>query len=114
MTDPLEAKDRNARGQGQGPRTQAQVFSKKKLVFRNFFLAIYRENRCSKNFSGTPQTFNNSKSSAVLEPRTVQFLRTWGFETKAKDLTFEAKDFKMEAKDSTSASDACAKVTSWF
>ena len=35
-TDPLEAKDRNARGQGQGSRTQAQVFSKKK-VFKNFF-----------------------------------------------------------------------------
>ena len=30
-TNPLEAKDRNARGQGPGPRTQAQVFSK------NFF-----------------------------------------------------------------------------
>ena len=29
-TDPLEAKDWNARGQGQGPRTQPQVFSKKK------------------------------------------------------------------------------------
>ena len=29
-TDPLEAKDRNARGQGQGPRKQTQVFSKKK------------------------------------------------------------------------------------
>ena len=28
-TDPLEAKDKNARGQGQGPRTQAQVFLKK-------------------------------------------------------------------------------------
>ena len=33
-TDPLEAKDRNARGQG--PRTQPQVFSKKK-VFKIFF-----------------------------------------------------------------------------
>ena len=29
-TDTLEAKDRNARGQDQGPRTQAQVLSKKK------------------------------------------------------------------------------------
>ena len=38
-TEPLEAKDRNARGQGQGPRTQAQVFSKKK-VFKNFFQVI--------------------------------------------------------------------------
>ena len=28
-TDTLEAKDRNARGQGQGPRSQAQVLSKK-------------------------------------------------------------------------------------
>ena len=27
-TDPLEAKDRNVRGQGQGPRTQVQMFSK--------------------------------------------------------------------------------------
>ena len=26
--DPLEAKDRNARGQGHGPKTQAQVLSK--------------------------------------------------------------------------------------
>ena len=39
-TEPLEAKDRNARGQGQGPRTPAQVFSKKKKVFKNFFQAI--------------------------------------------------------------------------
>ena len=29
-TDTLEAKDRNVWGQGQGPRTQAQVFSEKK------------------------------------------------------------------------------------
>ena len=49
-TDTLEAKDRNARGQG--PRTQAQVFS------------------------GAPQNFNNQKNSAVLEPRTGQFSRT--------------------------------------
>ena len=31
----LEAKDRSSRGQG--PRTQAQVFSKKEKVFQNFF-----------------------------------------------------------------------------
>ena len=36
-TDALEAKDRNARGQGQGPRTQAQVLSKKKKgLHKNF------------------------------------------------------------------------------
>ena len=39
-TDPLEAKDRNARGQGQGPRTQAQAFSKKKKSSKIFLQAI--------------------------------------------------------------------------
>ena len=37
-TDTLEAKDRNARGQG--PRTQPQVLSKKKKLFKKFFQAI--------------------------------------------------------------------------
>ena len=32
------------------------------------------------------QNFNGSKNSAVLEPRTGQFSRTYGFEAKAKDL----------------------------
>ena len=35
-TDTLEAKDRNARGQGQGPRTQPQVFSTKKGLQKFF------------------------------------------------------------------------------
>ena len=62
-----------------------------------------KQKRCSQIFcevSGVFQrNFNCSKNSAVLEPRTGQFSRTWGFEAKAKDLTFEAKakakDFKM-------------------
>ena len=46
-TDPLEAKDRNARGQGQGPRTQPQVFSEKKGLQKSFsgnlqFIGIVR------------------------------------------------------------------------
>ena len=36
-TDPLEAKDRNARGQGQGPRKQAPAFSEKKRSSKIFF-----------------------------------------------------------------------------
>ena len=36
-TDPLEAKDWNARGQGQGLRTQAQVFFKNKKRSSKFF-----------------------------------------------------------------------------
>ena len=90
-TDTLEAKDRNARGQG--PRTQAQVLSKKKKekglhkiflgdlqkkkkVFTKIFQAISTKKRFPKNFSSAPRCFNNSKNSAVLEPRTGQFSRT--------------------------------------
>ena len=75
-TDTLEAKDRNARGQGQGPRTQAQVLSKKKKVFTKIFQALSTKKPFPKNFSSAPQNFNNSKNTAVLEPRTGQFSRT--------------------------------------
>ena len=42
-TDTLEAKDRNARGQG--PRTQAQVLSEKKKVFTKIFQAISKKKK---------------------------------------------------------------------
>ena len=80
-----------------------QAISKKK-VFKNFFQAISKrgeQKRSSQIFrevSGVfQQNFNGSKNSAVLEPRRGQLSRTWGFEAKAKDMTFEAtaKDFKM-------------------
>ena len=57
-TDTLEAKDRNARGQGQGPRTQAQVLSKKKKkVFTKIFQAISKTKKMSsqKFFKRSPQ-----------------------------------------------------------
>ena len=43
------------------------------------------------------QILTVQKNSAVLEQRTEQFSRTWGFNPKTKDLIFEAKtkDFKM-------------------
>ena len=74
-----------ARGQGQPfrgqtlsrPRTQAQVLSKKK-VFTKIFQAVSTKKRFPKNFSSAPQNFNNSKNTAVLEPRTGQFSRTRG------------------------------------
>ena len=72
---------------------------KKKKVFTKIFQAISTKKRFPKNFSSVPQNFNIPKNSAVLEPRTGQFSRTWGLEAKAKakDLTFEAKakNFKM-------------------
>ena len=68
---------------------------KKKKVFTKIFQAISTKKPFPKNFSTAPQNFNFPKNSAVLEPRTGQFSRTWGLE--AKDLTFEAKakDFKI-------------------
>ena len=49
---------------------------KKKKGFPKIFQAISTKRRFPKNFSSTPQNFNNSKNSAVLEPRTGQFSRT--------------------------------------
>ena len=49
---------------------------KKKKIFTKIFQAIPTKKRFLKNFSSAPQNFNNSKNSAVLEPRTGQFLRT--------------------------------------
>ena len=70
---------------------------KKKGLHKNFSGDLQKKKRFPKNFPSAPQNFNNSKDSAVLEPRTGQFSRTGGLEAKAKDLTFEAKakDFKM-------------------
>ena len=49
-TDTLEAKDRYARGQGQGPRTQAQVLSKKKRSSQKFFKRSPQKNVFQKIF----------------------------------------------------------------
>ena len=107
-----EAKDslsenRHSRGQGQEcsrprPRTKDisasalqkkkkvftkifQAISEKKKVFTKIFQAISTKKRFPKYFSSALQNFNNSKNSAVLEPRTGQFSGTWGLEAKAKD-----------------------------
>ena len=48
----------------------------KKKVFTKIFQAISTKKRFPNNFSSAPQNFNNSKNTAVLEPRTGQFSRT--------------------------------------
>ena len=91
--------DRHSRGQGQEclrlrPKTKntsASALQKKKKLHKNFsgdlqkkkkkvftkiFQAISTIKRFPKIFSSTPQNFNNSKNSAVLEPRTGKFSRT--------------------------------------
>ena len=89
------SEDRHFRGQGlecSRPRTKdtsASALQKKKGLHKNFlgnlqekkvftkiFLAISPKKRFPKNFSSAPRTFNNSKNSAVLDPRTGQFSRT--------------------------------------
>ena len=85
-TDPLEAKDRKAHGQR--PKTPAQVLSKKrysekffrrspeKTVFQNIFQKLYKL---------LTQIIVLSSSRGQDNFRGLE----------AKDLTFEAKDFKM-------------------
>ena len=53
-----------------------QAISKKKKVFTKIFQAISTKKRFPNSFSSAPQNFNDSKNSAVLEPRTGQFSRT--------------------------------------
>ena len=104
-TDTLEAKDRNARGQGQGPRTQAQVLSKKKRSSQKFFRRSPKKRSSQKFFTRSPQKNVFQKIFQPLhEILTIQKIvlsssrgqaNFRGLE--AKDLTFEAKakDFKM-------------------
>ena len=93
------SEDRHSRGQGQEcsrprPRTKdtsASALQKKKVctkIFQaiskkekkrssqKFFKRFPQKNVFQKNFSSDTQNFNNSKNTAVLEPRTGQFSRT--------------------------------------
>ena len=72
-TDPLEAKDRNARGQGQGHKRKC---FQKKNIFKNFFQAFSSKKGLLKFFFRRFTKFQQFKKSAVLELRTGQFSRT--------------------------------------
>ena len=50
--------------------------SQNKGLHKNISGDLQKIKTSSKDFSGAPQNFNNSKNSAVLEPRTGQFSRT--------------------------------------
>ena len=104
---------------GECSRIQVQVLSKKRSskkifqaipqkktkrkVFKKIFHVISKRGKQKKSsrifreVSGVFQLhFNRSKkNSAVLEPRTENFSRTWGFEAKALTFEAKAKDFKM-------------------
>ena len=74
-TDTLEAKDQGHKRSALQKKRSSQKFfrrSQKKKVFAKIFPAISTKKRFPKNVSSIPQNFNNSKDSAVLEPRTGQ------------------------------------------
>ena len=95
---PRPRTQKKIRGQGQGQPFRGQTFSKprtgmleakaqdqghkrkcsppQKKVLTKIFQAISTKKRFPKNFSGAPQNFNNSKNSAVLDPRTGQLSKT--------------------------------------
>ena len=68
-TGMLEVK---AKDQGHKRKTECS----QKKGFQKNLKAISRKKRLPRNFSGTPQNFNNSRNSAVLEPRTGEFSRS--------------------------------------
>ena len=74
-----------AKAKDQGHKAQVLSKKKKKKLFTKIFQAISTKKRFPKNFSSAPQNFNIPKNTAVLEPRTGQFSRTWGLEAKAKN-----------------------------
>ena len=94
------SEDRHSRGQRQKcsrPRTKdtgaSVLIKQKRKTSSKFFFRRSpieenkkRSSQISRKVSGVfIKNFNNSKSSAVLEPRTGQFSRTWGLETKTKN-----------------------------
>ena len=60
-TDTLEAKDRNARGQSQGPRTQEHVLYKKKRSSQKFFKRSPQKNVFQKIFQALHKILTNQK-----------------------------------------------------
>ena len=55
---------------------KCKCFPKKKDLKKFFSVDLQKKNGLEKHFSADLQNFNHSKNSAVLEPRTGQFLRT--------------------------------------
>ena len=84
---PRPRTQKKSEAKAKNQRHKCKCFPKKK-VLKIFFRSISKKkkNGVEKHFSPDPQNFKHSKNSAVLESRTGQFSRTWGFEAKAKDL----------------------------
>ena len=73
-TDPLEAKDRNARGQGKRLKTQTQVFSKKKGL-QIFFQTISKKSVFKQIFQAISERGIQKRSSQVFRKVSNEILR---------------------------------------
>ena len=112
-TDTLEAKDRNARGQGQGPRTQsASALKKKKGLHKNFsgdlqtkkkkerssqkfFKRSPLKNVFQKIFQALHKILTFQKLVLSSSRGQANFRELEASRPRPKELTFEAKHFKI-------------------
>ena len=73
----LEAKTKDTKkSEAKDQEHKRKCFPKKKDLKNFFSVDPPKKNSLEKHFSADLQNFNHSKNSAVLEPRTGQFLRT--------------------------------------
>ena len=80
-----------------------KIFFRAKKIFKHFFSRRSQLEETKKEvfadfpqgFRRFPSKFLRFKISAVLEPRTEQFSRTWGFEAKAKDFKMCPRGFHL-------------------
>ena len=118
-TDTLEAKDRNARGQGQGPRTQAQVLSKKKKrSSQKFFKRFPQKNVFQKIFSSASKiVLSSSRGQANFRGLEASRPRTWPSRPRPRTSKCVLEDV-LEAKDvledSTSVNYRCLQFPKIF
>ena len=78
-TGMLEAKDQGYNALQKQKKSSEKIFrrsQKQKRSSEKIFRRFPEKKLFSKKIFGAPHTFNNSKNSAVLEPRTGQFSRT--------------------------------------
>ena len=103
-TDTFEAKDRNDRGQGQGPRTPAQVLSEKKRSLQKFFKRSPQKNVFQKIFQALQKiltiqkiVLSSSRGQANIRGLEASRPRTWPSRPRPRTSKCVLKDV-LEAK----------------
>ena len=108
-----KAKDQGHKHKCSPKKRSSQKFfwrSPKKRSSQNFSSDLHKKT-FPKNFSTAPRNFNNSKNSAVLEPRTGQFSRTRG---QGLDLRGQGQGFQnVSSRPRTSSRTPPLPVCTW-